>query len=769
MTLDHCQTNFAGYIFARCETWLCGIRGSEHMSILFDRLIGSGRGKHKNKSTGDLDEHRYTKHLTAQFQKALLTYIELLDTDWKQVFGCCCSSSSPAGPAHIAYDNACGCDTYVSGRDPAFMKHFNILVDAFHGIGNSQHKGHESCSPGAGVGAWTAHSKLNHSHNERQNRRTKRLSLLSVGVGQVVFVALCKMQLKSANDVQRSTLQARIYLGILKQPQSPVKMYLCDGVNTAPLADKTFIHRKYLEVAVDQTTRFRNPNDLSSRVMIRDEAHKQALSSLLKLGPDYQDYQCIEWTTELSNLMTYVGAERTELLWLLKFEDDGGGDVEDAPELNSKVRLSSDVVELRELFLHWSARNHELCVVRPETAKSLQPFMYELNDDGAAMNDPQPYSAANYTAMIVNSPKPLRDFINYAEKQRRDCALQVLPAKAVAILTRMLQLSYAGLQSIETPVEPMPSLRENVHELLPCTVVGQPASGLVWHNLGPTKPGAGRDMESDTYEEGQYKPTEDEHIQLATSSTMGRLAQFLSVRHTLSVTQWESLGITGLRTGDFLRSGDSYYSPKCGMEFKFPNISHLADLDCEYLTAEFFPNHPLDPAQTARRFRMDELKDGRPSNARKRSADKVCNKKMFYGVRKFKAGLFTVYCLCCGMLLGFSVMDVAEGPRTLYDIFNSRSGWNPDGWQPDSNLTCYGDTICYEHDGADEDIDDEVLDDTHILSVFANDSPEDRVEEDSLESSPSGSPDASEDGVNGHEADDDDSTGAGDMEVGPDE
>jgi len=723
LALEHCQTNFAGFIHARSESWLRGIRGSAHMSILFSNFIGEGG---RNSST---IEHRYTKHLTLQFQKAVFAYYSCLDADWPSSFKCCCSPPDRGGPAHIAYDAACTCDVFFSHRDPDFIRKYNLLVDTFHGLGNSSNKGHESCSPCAGVGSWTAHTNQNHSWNEHQNRKTKRLSLLSVGVNQVVFMVLSIMHLKLANDQRRADLQLRIHQGLMEPPQSISPMFVCDGVCVAPLAKATYIHRPWLEARTFTDWRTRNPNDLSFRVMIRDPKHKKALQSLLKLDTTKQDYRAVIWTQEHSALLDHVRAERSEILWVLRFEDGNSphDELGIVDGFTGSVRLSSEVVQLRDLFVHWSDRNHELCAVRPETAKALQPFMYKLDEDGSAIGDPPEYKDADWEAMGRDAPKALREFMDYAETQRVDPNMNVLPSKAVAILTRMLALSLCGLQSIGHHVLPVPSKREDVHLKCPsrveCTELGLEACGLEWQNLGETKPVVGRDMESETYQEGIYMMSADiEQVQsalpviaspphAASSITMGKLIAFLRRQPSLNEKDWNGLGITGLCIGDFIKAGTSYYSPKFDMQPKFPTLNHLSSRDCPYLTAEYFPNNPLNPDYVSKRFRFDELKDGQASNIRIRSADQVCNKKVFIGVKKFKAGLFTVYCLCCGMLLGFSVMDVAEGPRTLYDVFDPRLGFIATGWQPDDDHICYGTALSSFR--LDADVEDAELNVSH--------------------------------------------------------
>ena len=74
------------------------------------------------------------------------------------------------------------------------------------------------------------------------------------------------------------------------------------------------------------------------------------------------------------------------------------------------------------------------------------------------------------------------------------------------------------------------------------------ASGLVWQNIGPSRPNYGRERSN------------------------AALAQALQTSTTFDEIEWKQLGISDLRMDDFIKSVESYFRPVDGLGACFSRI-----------------------------------------------------------------------------------------------------------------------------------------------------------------------------------------------------
>ena len=102
-------------------------------------------------------------------------------------------------------------------------------------------------------------------------------------------------------------------------------------------------------------------------------------------------------------------------------------------------------------------------------------------------------------------------------------------------------------------------------------------------------------------------------------------------------------------------------------------ILKYAESESWLLTGEWFPHNPVRRKATgtfvrAKRYLIDEKKDGSRKPRNKASDEMVCHKKV-YAHNNLKPGLLTVHCLYCCVNVGFSFLEEPETVRTCYNLF----------------------------------------------------------------------------------------------------
>jgi len=102
-------------------------------------------------------------------------------------------------------------------------------------------------------------------------------------------------------------------------------------------------------------------------------------------------------------------------------------------------------------------------------------------------------------------------------------------------------------------------------------------------------------------------------------------------------------------------------------------ILKYADSESWLLTGEWFPHNPVRRQSTgsfvrAKRYLIDEKKNGSLKPRNKASDETVCHKKL-YAHNNLKPGLLTVHCLYCCVNVGFSFLEEPETVRTCYNLF----------------------------------------------------------------------------------------------------
>ena len=144
-------------------------------------------------------------------------------------------------------------------------------------------------------------------------------------------------------------------------------------------------------------------------------------------------------------------------------------------------------------------------------------------------------------------------------------------------------------------------------------------------------------------------------------------------------------------------------------------ILKYAESESWLLTGEWFPHNPVRRKATgtfvrAKRYLIDEKKDGSRKPRNKSSDEMVCHKKV-YAHNNLKPGLLTVHCLYCCVNVGFSFLEEPETIRTCYNLFWHRKMLRDDEDETNEEEEEEGDDEEQDNGGAgdEEESDDEAV------------------------------------------------------------